>query len=86
MYIKKPPLFKDHFFLFQFLEGKLSSSIITSEYGRKAKGATPTKADEIVVTTFMTFFAYLYGMCVCLYVQCRDSMLQVISPGILEKG
>lgn len=50
--------------LFQFLEGKLSSSTITSEYSKKSparKGAGVSKADEIVVNTFMTFFAYLYG-------------------------
>jgi len=51
--------------LFQFLEAKLSSSTISTEYSGKSpsrKGATAgNKADEIVVNTFMTLFAYLYG-------------------------
>ena len=52
--------------LFQFLEGKLGASVISSEYSRRSsrKESNSSKADELVVNTFMTFFAYLYGECV----------------------
>ena len=46
--------------LFQYLEHSLSSSVVTTEYLKR--GATSTsRADDIVVNTFMTFFAYLFG-------------------------
>jgi len=47
--------------LFQYLEHSLGSSVISAEYIKKAASATSGRADEIVVNTFMTFFAYLYG-------------------------
>jgi len=51
--------------LFEFLEGKLGASVISTEYPKKPaaskKASNTTKADELVVNTFMTFFAFLYG-------------------------
>jgi len=48
--------------LFQYLEHSLSSSVISSEYQKSpSRRPHPSRADEIVVNTFMTFFVYLYG-------------------------
>ena len=77
--------------LFQFLEGKLGASVITSEYSKKAsakKGSSTSKADELVVNTFMTFFAYLYGEClVCVCVRRAGGLVErCISDMIKENA
>jgi hypothetical protein len=48
--------------LFQFLEHSLSSAVVSGEYSKKSSDAAArSRADEVLVNTFMTFFAYLYG-------------------------
>ena len=44
------------------MEHSLGSAVVSGEYSKKSiDAASRSRADEIVVNTFMTFFAYLYG-------------------------